>query len=462
MKKEEIYLCEPWNYHEEKNGKHLLIWSDLPRWLVVDKDLFILLNSLNGKENLNSVINHLSKKLDEDRGKIKEKIKEVLPTLIKSCIIYERGYKRTSPEKELKITDVTIHITNKCNLNCKMCANKFNVVSSKEEIELEKIKEFLNQVLEFTDEDVTISISGGEPLLVKDKTLAVAKYAKKDLGIKYVFILTNGTLITREFAKKAKDLDLTLQVSVDSAYEKEHDFLRGKGMFKKTIKNIKILKEEGVYVITSMVAHKRNYKSLGTYFDLALELGVDGARYIPLKKIGGGLGKILDHAPVDDLIKTTYKLYKENPNYFKIKQGDYFTAFADTCRLCIKHRYCGTGLISVALNSDGSIFPCSGITSPEMKAGSILESSFREIWLNSPVLKKIRRECNIDNLNEKCSKCIVRHWCLGGCRGEAYHVTGKLNSPDPQCEKVKKAIIDMIWILSESPELGKDKIYQAH
>jgi len=40
-------------------------------------------------------------------------------------------------------------------------------------------------------------------------------------------------------------------------------------------------------------------------------------------------------------------------------------------------------------------------------------------------------------------------------------MTHKLNSPDYQCKKVEKSIIEMFWILSEHPELGEGKIYTA-
>jgi len=163
MEKTEIYLCEPWNYLEEKDGKYLFVWSNLPRWMVVDRELYLLLKNLNDKDDIDKVVENLSELLNKDSSEIKKQINEIFPTLIESGIVYKK-YKRKNSEKrtliedeEKEITDISINVTDRCNLQCKMCFNKFNVVNYKDEISSEEMKDFLNEALEFASEDAYVS-----------------------------------------------------------------------------------------------------------------------------------------------------------------------------------------------------------------------------------------------------------------------------------------------------------------
>ena len=456
------FICHQWSYHEGREGKHLLIWSDLPRWMVVDKELYSLLKKLNGDIDLNEIINDFSKESDKNFSEMNNLVNDTISKLIELGIIYKKGeYRPIIKEEDWKIEDISINITTRCNLNCKMCFNKYDNVSPEDEITSEEIKDFLDQILKFTYEHTMISITGGEALLVPDKTIDVAKYAKKK-GFKQVSIITNGTLINREFAKKVKELDLKIMVSIDGSSEEEHDALRGAGNFKKTIEGIKILKEEGVYVTTNHIVHKGNISSLNDYYKMALDLGVDKARFISLKKMGGGADDdTLEFVPIDELLKIAYNLFQDHPEYKNITGIELLSVFANQCRLSNKRGWCGTGRNVVLLDADGSIYPCSGHALPEFKAGNIKEQKFEDIWLKSPILLKLRKIYPVDNINEKCSNCIVKHWCLG-CRGEAYHTTHKLNSPDIQCESIKKAIIEMFWILAKHPDMGRGPLNIAH
>jgi radical SAM protein with 4Fe4S-binding SPASM domain len=306
-----------------------------------------------------------------------------------------------------------------------------------------------------------ISISGGEAMIVPEKTMAVAEYARKR-RIKGIAVITNGTLITEEFAKKAKELDLRVMVSLDGANEKDHDFVRGEGVFKKAIEGIKLLKKYDNFVTTNYMVHMGNYKNLPEYYRLAKELGVNKARFISFKRMGSGKDESeLDVVPIDKLLDISYELFVDHPEFRDLTGIDLLTAFASQCRLKVKRGWCGTAKTVVLLDSNGNIYPCVGHTFPEFKAGNIREKSFKKIWLESPILKKIRHVYDVDNINEECSNCIVKHWCLS-CRSEAYQVSGKLNAVDAQCDRKKKAIIEMFWRLSKHPSLGIGKVELAH
>jgi MoaA/NifB/PqqE/SkfB family radical SAM enzyme len=94
--------------------------------------------------------------------------------------------------------------------------------------------------------------SGGEPLLRKDIGKLI-NYAK-ELGFSTVLV-TNGLLVRRKI-KELKKVDV-LDISLDGPMS-INDKLRGKGVFEKVIKNIKIAKKEGIKVHITSVISKLN------------------------------------------------------------------------------------------------------------------------------------------------------------------------------------------------------------
>ena len=294
----EIYICRQWNYTDKKNERTLLLWSDIPTWMVVDDELLSLLKMLNGRNTVGIIISRLSKTLSQPLDKTKEQFNQILSFLIAMNVAYEKGnYKPVPKIRECKISDVVVHPTNRCNLNCIMCSNKYNQIPKKDELGTDKIKRFLDDILEFAVDGVTLSIIGGEPLLKADVVIELARYAKK-IGFAKVGISTNGTLMTKEFAKEAKKLGMEVQVSIDGTNEEENDYMRGKGTFKKIVRAIKILKDEDVFVVTNFLCHTGNYSSLEKYFKLALKLKVDSARFGPIKRVGGGKNEDVKNIPV--------------------------------------------------------------------------------------------------------------------------------------------------------------------
>ena len=417
---------------QERNDKKLMIWPDVPNWLVADRELSEIIEKFDNITPIDEFIEKLGKK--------------VADKLIEIGAVFDKNRGIEKRKNESKLEDVCVHPTLKCNLRCKTCYNS-KVAPPKNELTVNEFIKFFDQTIDFMSDKCCLSILGGEPLLVPDKTLKIAEHAR-DLGYKWRNISTNGTLITKEFARKAKQIDLEVQVSLDGHNAETNDIYRGKGSFEKAIKGIKKLINEGTHSVLCMTYHSGNIDFLEKYFDLALDLGVNEARFAPLKYIGGGSDVSVKKLPVDQMIKRAFNMFKDNPHYLRLAGRDHFSTFAATCKLGSVTSYCGTGSRMILLDSDGEIYPCINHHLPEFRAGNIREKNFAEIWQNSSILKHLREIYLVDNRNKKCSKCVIKHWCLGGCRGETYHVTHNLRTCCIDCANIKKAVIEMFWLLS--------------
>jgi len=120
---------------------------------------------------------------------------------------------------------------------------------------------------------LALSFSGGEPLARKD-FFELAAYAKKN--VPYISIASNGTLITKDAAKKIRDAGVDyVEISIDGATPQTHDDFRGiPSAFERAIQGVKNCVEEGLDTCIATVLHRDNIAELDKLISLAKELNV--------------------------------------------------------------------------------------------------------------------------------------------------------------------------------------------
>lgn len=159
--------------------------------------------------------------------------------------------------------EVSYFVNNSCNLNCKHCYVGYE--NKENELSIEQWKKTFENLIGLGA--LTFGNVGKEPLLSFDKTLSILDYLfKKRLeNPKIRFgLVTNGTLLDKD---KIKELEKRkpdyLDISIDGI-EEDHDFIRGKGNYQKTLKNLKLMKTispslfEKVFVSFTLMNHNKN------------------------------------------------------------------------------------------------------------------------------------------------------------------------------------------------------------
>lgn len=117
-----------------------------------------------------------------------------------------------------------------------------------------------------------ITLSGGEPLLRGDFK-ELLKYLKNNYN-GHIGISTNGTLITNSNAELLVKYADQIDISVDGVDEETCSIVRGKGVFEKVIKSIKILQDKGFSNISlSMVFSDKNEYLEPSFLELNKKLG---------------------------------------------------------------------------------------------------------------------------------------------------------------------------------------------
>jgi MoaA/NifB/PqqE/SkfB family radical SAM enzyme len=146
--------------------------------------------------------------------------------------------------------------------------------------------ELIDQIAAFANP--ILVLSGGEPLYRAD-IFDLASYATKK-GIR-VALATNGTLVTRDVAKRIVDAGVKrVSISLDGADSATHDTFRGiPGAFDAAVYGMKNLQALGMSVQINMTIAKHNGKQLPAVLELAKRLGADAMHTFLLVPVGSGV-----------------------------------------------------------------------------------------------------------------------------------------------------------------------------
>ena len=316
---------------------------------------------------------------------------------------------------------VQLHLTDKCNLKCKHCYE-----GERKKIDEWEYKELLSVIDEMDrtfikwNVEGEISLVGGEPLMYPHLT-DLLYYIRNTKSISRIAILTNGTFMPDELKKAILDTKVAVQISIDGATEEKHDFIRGKGNYKKAIDTIKWLVKNEIEVFVHYVISKYSVPIPKAFIDYMEELGVKQLTFSLVVPMGASDESVM-------LGKNELKdVYTELNGYADTLSKKRMSI--NTTRPLWSHfgksGRCPVGIQTITIMPDGTVFPCRRLPIP---LGNIKEQSLFSIWYNSDVLWNLRQR----NSFEKCGKCKLLDDC-GGNRCVAYAVTGNYMGGDPQC-----------------------------
>lgn len=319
-----------------------------------------------------------------------------------------------------------VHITGKCNLNCKHCY----MDERKGELSFSDFKKILKQYDEWADYTKKTSkqqvvknlhITGGEPLLHSqfNKILRYLFFRRNKYRIAF---MTNGTLLNRKYIKSFKALKIKpLQVSLDGDRD-EHDYIRGKGNFDKVIAAIDLLHQYNMPCRVSFTANKHNYTHFSKVADVCREHNVSSLwsdRYIPCKDELF----IVDNEDMLDYVNILREEKNSSKNGKLRIENQRALQFLNSNETPY---YCKAGNLFMAIDENGEIFPCRRLP---ISCGNIKLSTLLHTYLNNEVFKELRKY----EIPSGCQKCEYNTKCLGGARCMSYAMTGNYNVKDPSC-----------------------------
>lgn len=330
-------------------------------------------------------------------------------------------------------------LTYACPLQCPYCSNPVNFASYNEELDTENWLRVLSEAR--TMGAVQLGFSGGEPLVRQDLSILV-KHARK-LGY-YSNLITSAYGLSEQRIVELKEAGLDhIQISIQASSRELSDYIAGTTSFDNKREVARLIKKHGYPMVLCIVIHKQNIHQMESILDMAVELGADYVELANTQYYGWA------HLNRDSLLPTREEFHKAETiaqNYKEKMQGKmkiYYVVpdyYEDRPKACMN----GWGTTFLTIAPDGMALPChSARQLPGLNCPNVRDLSVREIWENSEAFNKYRGN---SWMKEPCRSCPEKTRDFGGCRCQAYLLTGDPSIADPVCslspnhDKVLEAI----------------------
>ncbi len=330
-------------------------------------------------------------------------------------------------------------LTYKCPLQCPYCSNPLDYVKHSDEISTEDWKRVLSEARKMGA--VQLGFSGGEPLTRQDLPELV-KHAR-ELGY-YSNLITSGYGLTEEKIIQLKEAGLDhIQVSIQASTQDLNDHLAGTESFEHKKEVARLVKKHGYPMVLCVVIHRENIHQMPEILAMAEELGADYLELANTQYYGWA------HANRDLLLPTReqFEQAEEIAQAFKEKVAGkmkiYYVVpdfYEDRPKACMN----GWGTTFLTIAPDGVALPChSARELPGLDCPNVNEHSISDIWHESKAFNFFRGN---EWMQEPCKSCDEKDKDFGGCRCQAYILTGDMYKTDPVCSKSpdKQVIQDAI------------------
>lgn len=290
-----------------------------------------------------------------------------------------------------------------------------------------------------------VILTGGEPLLRRD-IYDIARYAS-DLDL-WVVMGTNGVLVDDRVAQTMVQCGVKgVGISIDSIDPATHDSFRGgPDAWGHSVRALEVCRAHGLEVLVQTTVMSMNYKEIPSLIDFAREKGAWSFNLYFLVQTGRGLDLNDLTAEQTEQMLTSLVDAQESyrPMLVRAKCAPQFKQIAyDKGRAGLESGGCMAGTQYGRITPEGDVTPCPYMTEV---AGNVRERSFRDIWLDSPLLNELR---DVKKLKGRCGRCEFAALC-GGCRCRAYAAYGDYLQEDPACAyqptgRSLELVAPMIW-----------------
>ena len=318
-------------------------------------------------------------------------------------------------------------VTHQCPLHCVYCSNPLNLLDRQDELATE---DWLRVIREASGLGVVqVHFSGGEPLVRGDLETLVAECRR--LGL-YTNLITSGLGLTEGRAEALVAAGLnSAQLSIQGDAAESTDLVAASKRFDKKEAAARIIRDAGLPLNMNVVLHRLNLDRLDAIIDVCAKWGAERLELANSQYYGWALRNrellMPSKVQLDDAVAVYERRKAELGERMELLWilPDYYEPYPKPCMG-------GWAQNALTVAPDGTVYPCpvaAEITT--MAFSSVRDHDLEWIWTTSEAFQVFRGTAWMP---DPCRSCPRKEIDFGGCRCQAFALTGDAARTDPVCQ----------------------------
>ncbi len=317
-------------------------------------------------------------------------------------------------------------LTYSCPLQCPYCSNPIDYSAHSAELSTEEWKRVFTEARQMGA--VQLGLSGGEPLTRRDLPELVAH--ARALGY-YSNLITSGYGLTEEKIVALKEAGLDhIQISIQAPEKTLNNYLAGVDSYEQKKAVAHLIKQHGYPMVLCVVIHRHNIHLMQDILEMAIELGADYLELANTQYYGWAFLNRNQLMPSREQFAEAESIAQAYKEKLKGRMKIYYVVpdyYEERPKACMN----GWGTTFLTIAPDGMALPChEARILPGLDCPNVRDFSIRQIWEESEAFGRFR---NFEWMQEPCRSCPEKTKDFGGCRCQAYLLTGDMNATDPVC-----------------------------
>jgi PqqA peptide cyclase len=324
---------------------------------------------------------------------------------------------------------ILAELTHRCPLQCPYCSNPTHLAGASWELTTAEWRDVLTQAAEAGA--LQVHFSGGEPTARQDLVDLVRHAVSAGL---YTNLITSGVPLNQMRVDALAEAGLDhVQISFQDVDDVSGDRVAGMaGAQRKKREVAAMVRRTGLPLTVNLVVHRQNLGRLPAMLDLAAGLGAARIEVAHVQYYGWALANrdalLPSRAQLDvatEVVEAA-RLRLAGAVVIDYVVPDYYARLPKSCMG-------GWGRRFLTVTPTGLVLPCHAAESlPGFDFPSVRDQTLAEIWRASDAFNRFR---GTEWMPAPCSGCDRREIDWGGCRCQAFALTGDAGATDPACSR---------------------------